>query len=107
MKFDLGDKRDKRIVQPSPYAMNYPGDVDKAPDNAGVYMFIDENDDVIYVGKASGGRLKTEIKSKKDQDAENGAIKYRWFRTNSDEIAINLEADWIEKYQPENNKIGK
>ncbi|GAH58871.1 unnamed protein product, partial [marine sediment metagenome] len=35
-----------------------------------------------------------------------GAKKYRWFRTNSDEIAKDLEADWIEKYKPRNNVIG-
>lgn len=107
MKFDYSDKRDKRVVEASPYALDYPGDVDKAPNKAGVYMFIDSSDEIVYVGKASGGRLKEEIESKNNTSADLGAIKYRWFRTNSDEVAKDLETDWIKKYQPKNNKIGK
>ena len=106
MKFDLNDKDDKRVVETSPYALDYPADVDKAPDKAGVYMFIDGEDEVIYIGKASGGRLRDEIKAKRNTSADRGAKKYRWFRTNSDEIAKDLEADWIEKYKPRNNAIG-
>jgi len=107
MKFDYKDKNDKRVVEKSPYALDYPADVDKAPNKAGVYMFIDAEDEVVYVGKASGGRLKDEIQSKKGTSCEKDATKYRWFRTNSDEVAKDLEFDWIKKYQPRNNKIGK
>ena len=107
MKLDYGDKNDERVVESSPYALDYPNDVDKAPDKAGVYMFIDANDEVIYVGKAAGGRLKDEIKAKRNTSADKDATKYRWFRTNSDEIAKDLEADWIKKYKPRNNVVGK
>jgi len=107
MKFELNDKSDKRVVEASPYALDYPDDVGKAPNSAGVYMFIDSEEEVIYVGKASGGRLRDEIQAKRDTSADRGAKKYRWFRTNSDEIAKDLEADWIKKYQPKNNQIGK
>lgn len=107
MKFDYNDKKDKRVVESSPYALDYPSDVDKAPDKAGVYMFIDEDDEVIYVGKASGGRLRDEIKAKGNTSADKGAKKYRWFRTNSDEVAKDLKADWIKKYKPKNNVAGK
>ena len=107
MKFELSDKSDSRVVEFSLYALNYPSDVDKAPDKSGVYMFIDGNGEVIYVGKASGGRLNDEIKSKRNTSADSGAKNYRWFRTNSDEVSQALEADWIKKYQPKNNKLGK
>ncbi len=107
MKFDHSDKDDERVVEASGYALEYPADVDEAPDRAGVYMFIDGKEEVIYVGKASGGRLREEIKSKRDTDADSGAENYRWFRTNSDEIAKDLEADWIKKYKPRNNVYGK
>lgn len=107
MKFDYDDKNDKRVVEASPYALDYPAEVDKAPNNAGVYMFIDGEDEVIYVGKASGGRLRDEIKDKRNTSADKDAKKYRWFRTNSDEVAKDLEADWIKKYKPKNNIIGK
>ena len=107
MKFDYSDKNDKRVVETSPYALDYPAQVDEAPDKAGVYMFIDIDDEVIYVGKASGGRLRDEINGKRNTSADSGAKKYRWFRTNSDEVAKDLEADWIKKYQPKNNVLGK
>jgi excinuclease ABC subunit C len=107
VKFDYSDKNDKRVVEASPYALDYPGDVDKAPEKAGVYMFIDKEGEVIYVGKASGGRLRDEIKGKRNTSADKGAETYRWFRTNSDEVAKDLEADWIKKYQPRNNILGK
>jgi excinuclease UvrABC nuclease subunit len=107
MKFDYSDKNDKRVVEASPYALDYPADVDKAPDKAGVYMFIDKEEEVIYVGKASGGRLRDEIKGKRGTSADRGALKYRWFRTNSDEVAKDVEADWIKKYRPKNNVVGK
>lgn len=107
MKFDYSDKDDKRVVETSPYALDYPAQVDEAPDKAGVYMFIDKEDEVIYVGKASGGRLRDEINGKRNTNADSGAKKYRWFRTNSDEVAKDLEADWIKKYQPKNNVLGK
>lgn len=107
MKFNYSDKDDSRVVEASPYALDYPAEVDKAPDKAGVYMFIDGEGEVIYVGKASGGRLRDEIENKKGTSADTDARKYRWFRTNSDEVARDLEADWIKKYQPKNNVIGK
>ncbi|GAG29033.1 unnamed protein product, partial [marine sediment metagenome] len=92
MKFDYTDKNDKRVVETSPYALDYPADVYKAPNKAGVYMFIDAEDEVVYIGKASGGRLKDEIQSKKRTSSEKDATKYRWFRTNSDEAAKDLES---------------
>ena len=107
MTFDYNDKNDKRVVEASPYSFDYPADVDKAPNKAGVYMFINAQGDIVYVGKACGGRLCDEIKAKKGEDAEKDAKSFRWFRTNSDETAKALEADWIKKYQPINNKIGK
>ena len=107
MKFNYSDKNDRRVVEASPYALDYPDQVEEAPNNAGVYMFIDIEEEIIYVGKASGGRLRDEIKAKRNTTADKGANKYRWFRTNSDEVAKDLEADWIKKYQPRNNQIGK
>jgi len=107
MKFNYSDKNDRRVVEASPYALDYPDQVEEAPNNAGVYIFIDIEEEVIYVGKASGGRLRDEIKAKRNTTADKGANEYRWFRTNSDEVAKDLEADWIKKYQPRNNQIGK
>ena len=102
MKFDPGDKNDKR-VQASPFALHYPADLDKVPGQGGVYMFIDAADAVVFVGATAGGPLKAEIESKKGTPAELGATRCRWFRTASDEVSRSVQTDWVKKYQPQNN----
>ncbi len=103
MLFHRSDKRDRRVSETPPHAMDYPKDVDKAPDEAGVFMLIDSSDEVVYVGKAIRS-FRDEIKAKDGQDAIKGATKFRWFSTKSDVVATDLEEDWIEKYQPRNNE---
>lgn len=106
MKFDYADKSDSRLVMASPFALDYPNDVEWAPLRAGVYMFIDGEDEVVYIGKASRGRIKDEIKTRRGTSAEGDAVRYRWFQTDSVQTAGELAADWIKKYEPRNNILG-
>ena len=106
MKFDYADKSDSRLVMASPFALDYPDDVEWAPIRAGVYMFIDGENEVVYIGKASGGRLKDDIKNRRGTSAERDAIRYRWFQTPCNQTASDLAADWIKKYAPRNNILG-
>ena len=106
MKFNYSDKGDSRLVMTSPFALNYPDDVEWAPLKAGVYMFIDAEDEVVYIGKASGGGLSDEIKTRRGTNAERDAVRYRWFQTDGDHTAGQLAADWIKKYEPRNNILG-
>ena len=106
MKFNYTDKGTSRLVLTSPFALDYPDDVDRAPSKAGVYMFIDAEDEVVYIGKSSGSGLSDEIKSKRGTGAESDAVKYRWFQTEDDPTASKLAVDWIKKYQPRNNILG-
>jgi len=50
-------------------------------------MFIAIEEEIINIGKTSGGRLRDEIKTKRNRTTDKGANEYRWFRTNSDEVA--------------------
>jgi len=106
MKFNYSDKGDSRLVMTSPFALDYPDDVEWAPFKAGVYMFIDAEDEVIFIGKASGGGLKDEINARLGTSAERDAVRYRWFQTDGDQTAGKLAADWIKKYEPRNNILG-
>lgn len=106
MKFDYADKSDSRLVMASPFALDYPDDVEWAPIRAGVYMFIDGENEVVYIGKASGGRLKDDIKNRRGTNAERDAVRYRWFQIDGDRTAGELAADWIKKYEPRNNILG-
>lgn len=106
MLFHRSDKKDTRVVETPPYAMDYPSDIEKAPDIlAGVYMLIDSSDEVVYVGKTSGTTLKEEIRGKIGADEAIGASKFRWFKAKSPDAAEGLEADWIERYHPRNNHV--
>jgi excinuclease UvrABC nuclease subunit len=106
MKFDYTDKSDSRLVMASPFALDYPDDVEWAPLRAGVYMFIDADVEVVYIGKASGGRLKDAIITRRGTNAERDAVRYRWFQTDGNQTASELASDWIKKYEPRNNILG-
>ena len=84
MKFNYADKGTSRLVLTSPFALDYPDDVDRAPSKAGVYMFLDAEDEVVYIGKSSGSGLSDEIKSKQGTRAESDVVRYRWFQTEDD-----------------------
>jgi excinuclease ABC subunit C len=103
MKFNLNDKKNLKVLKDSPYALLYPQQVRKAPNKPGVYMLIDEYDNIIFIGKSDNGKLKKEIKSKIDITTNGEANKYRWFITGNDEDATELEEKWIEKYTPRFN----
>lgn len=103
MKFDYLDETDERIVACALHALSYPGRVADAPNSPGVYLFLDDADEVIYVGSTHHGKLACEIKSRWNTGNDIGALRYRWFRADSDDAAHQIESDWIGKYQPRNN----
>jgi hypothetical protein len=103
MEFDYLDETDGRIVACAPRMLGYPGGVADAPSHPGVYVFLDEAGEVIYVGSTRHGQLGREIKSRWNTGNDIGALRYRWFRTDSDDAAHQIESDWIGKYRPRNN----
>ncbi len=107
MKFNPEIFVDERIVEFCDDLLNYPDDLKKCPDKAGVYLFLNLFNDVVYVGKAGGGRLKTEIATKTGTPHEDNAVFFTWARTNSDDIAKEIETEWIKLYQPQNNILEK
>lgn len=102
MEFDYLDETDARIIACAPHAFSYSPIAD-APSNSGVYVFLDDTGEVIYVGSTRHGKLFPEIRSKWNTAADLGALRYRWFRTHTDAAANELETDWVSKYQPRNN----
>ena len=104
MEFDYLDQSDERIVACAAHALSYPGRVADAPSSPGVYLFLDDADEVIYVGSTHHGKLVCEINSRWNTGNDIGALRYRWFRTDSDDAAHQIGGDWIGKYQPRNNR---
>ena len=106
MKFDYLDESDERIADSAPRGIEYPARLSEVPENAGIFLFLDADDEVIYVGTAPHGKLASEIRSKWNTSTDLGARTCRWFRTNGCESASTLEAEWVRKYQPRNNPTG-
>ena len=88
--------------------------IDKAPDNPGIYLFYNADKKLIYVGKATS--LKSRIKSYFSSGSKtNRPIELlikevedvKWKETESVIEATILEANYIKKYSPKYNVLGK
>lgn len=87
------------MVEPSAYR---PNDVPGLP---GVYRFFDENDRVIYVGKALS--LKSRLSSyfqnnlpERTHRMVHEAVRVDWTIVDSEVEALQLEFSWIKQYNP-------
>jgi excinuclease UvrABC nuclease subunit len=74
-------------------------------ERAGMYLFVDDQHDVKYVGKAGAGRMVAEIRDAISRGKDKGASLVKALYTNSDPNALSLERDLINKYNPPNNEI--
>ena len=97
---------------------NRPGDqlrnkILNLPDSPGVYMYLDRNGKVIYVGKAK--RLKRRVSSyfnrRHDSTRTNllvrNIVDMRFIVVGSEEDALHLENAMIKRYQPHYNVLLK
>lgn len=83
------------------------------PDSPGVYMYLDRNGKVIYVGKAK--RLKRRVSSyfnrRHDSTRTNllvrNIVDMRFIVVGSEEYALHLENAMIKRYQPHYNVLLK
>ena len=83
------------------------------PENPGVYQYFNENDEIIYVGKAKN--LKKRVSSYFNKIHDNGKtnvlvknISYlRYIVVDSEENALLLENNLIKQYQPRYNILLK
>jgi excinuclease ABC subunit C len=83
------------------------------PELAGIYLWKDKNDNVIYVGKAKNlkNRIKTYL-THSDKDAKtsqliSNAVDLVYLIVNSENEAFILEANFIKKYKPKYNILLK
>jgi len=85
----------------------------KLPDSPGVYLFYNDHNELIYVGKASSlkNRVKSYFQGQRTPRPIEGMIhevtEIRWEETDSVLEAIILEANMIKKHQPKYNVLGK
>ncbi|MBO5444879.1 MAG: excinuclease ABC subunit UvrC [Muribaculaceae bacterium] len=98
--------------------MNRPGEnlrrkILSLPDSPGVYMYLDRNGTVIYVGKAK--RLKRRVSSYFNRHHDitrtnllvRSIVDMRFIVVHSEEDALHLESAMIKEYQPRYNVLLK
>ena len=101
MEWRYSDESDYRVVAKTSWynLENY----ERLKERSGVYIFADVNHQVKYIGKAGARRMVDEIASAISRGKAYGASRLKALYTNSDERALSLERDLIDKYNPPNN----
>lgn len=99
MKWNDKDMDDNRILA----AEGFFDDLDDVPPVAGVFVFVDANSDVKYIGTAPDGHLSDAAQRAYEGGKGQGATLVGWARTFSYSKALSLAADWTAKYNPPNN----
>jgi len=89
----------KKFSKTRPIAKKY---IDNVPgDKPGVYRIKNTGGDVLYVGKAKGGRLDDRIAEHKGEF--KGGTRFQYRTTRSKEGAERLERKEIRDYRPSKN----
>lgn len=83
-------------------------DFEQIPAKAGVYFFLDKQDQVLYVGKATSlrSRLRQYFRDSVDKKTAKmleRAESVNWQEVESELQAVIAEAKWIKQYQPKYN----
>lgn len=100
MKFDRADLNDNRIKD---YSDGWVDDLQDVPFVAGVFIFIDEAEDVKFVGYSSTGHMRMNAEEAWKGGKGRGATKGGWIQCFSDTKAKSLYEEFLKKYQPPNN----
>lgn len=74
------------------------------PDTWGVFFFVDDKEDVKYIGLCEKPDMGPVAKAAYDAGKGKGATKMAWASTFSVEKAQSLHAELVAKYKPVNNK---
>lgn len=83
------------------------------PDRPGIYLYYDIKKQLIYVGKATSlkSRVRSYFSGKKTprpiEEMLHEVVSIEWIETESVLEAVILEANYIKKYQPKYNVLGK
>ena len=77
--------------------------IEKVPgDKPGVYRIKNAEGDILYIGKAKGGRLEDRIAEHKGEF--EGGTQFQYRTTSSKEAAERLEQKEIKKFDPPSNQ---
>ena len=77
------------------------------PDVAGVYCLRDVSRSVIYIGSVGANRLKARLMEHYNSCDVPGVQYFDCYQCISGTEARALEKEWIQRYQPLYNQVGK
>jgi DNA polymerase-3 subunit epsilon len=85
-------------------------DIDRLPDETGVYYFHDDKGTVIYIGKSNNIRKRALSHFAEKENAKGLSMKTEvcsitWELTGSELVALLLESDEIKKHKPRYNRM--
>ncbi len=103
MWFDPYDIGDRRIKDCSMSVPAFPVDIEKAPDKEGLYVLLDRDYHVLYIGSAGPGGLRAELQAKRGTRAAENVRWFLWVDTRNRMEARALLEDWVCKYSPLNS----
>lgn len=101
----------KQIVENEIQVKNLPPKIsretfDKLPEETGVYYFLNEKNEIIYVGKSKSikkriaSHFATNLNNRKTIELKNQVAEIDYIETGSELIALLLESDEIKKHKP-------
>ncbi len=102
MWFDPYDIRDSRVDECSLTVPAYPLDIETAPDSEGIYVLLDRDYHVLYIGYADERGVRAELEAKRGSQVVRNVRWYLWVNARNREEAKALRRDWVRKYHPLN-----
>ena len=100
MKFDPKEEQDSRVRE----AEGWLDDLEDLPAAWGVFVVVDDKDDVKYIGRALGPTMRAEAEAAQKKGLGKSGTKIGCLMTFSPEKAQTLHDDLVAKYKPADNK---
>lgn len=97
MRFSHKDKKNVQIETHSTFALAFPDKVSEAPVSCGVFLLLNDTDDVLFVGQSQSD-LKSQVADCIGRPEAENCVAYRWFNTHDSNAADELAVLWIDKY---------
>ncbi len=102
MWFDPCDIGDYRVEECSLSVPAYPLDIETAPENEGIYVLLDRDYHVLYIGHAEERGVRAELEANRGSQVARSVRWYLWVNARNSEEAKTLLGEWVRKYHPLN-----
>lgn len=102
MWFDPYDTGDGRVAECPLTVPAFPVEIGKAPEDEGLYVLLDRDYHVLYIGQAGAEGLRAELQAKRCTRAAQDVHWFLWIRTRNRQEAGTLKREWVRKYRPRN-----